>query len=66
MQYADIYKMFDPIFQWLKENYPHNTYFVVDANSATMCHKRSIFAMNGYNLENGKIERKTGGEECKK
>ena len=64
MQYAEIYKMFNPIFQWLKENYPNDTYFVVDSKSATMYHKHGIFAMDEYNLLHGKIEvRKNGGEE---
>ena len=53
MQYNEIYSLFGPIFKWLQEHYPHDTYFVVDSNSATMYHKMGIFAMDGTKPENG-------------
>lgn len=48
MQYNEIYDLFGPIFKWLQEHYPHDTYFVIDSSSATMYHKDSIMSLDGY------------------
>ena len=33
--------------------HPHDTYFVINSNSATMYHKMGIFAMNEVESDNG-------------
>ncbi|BCK83457.1 hypothetical protein MM59RIKEN_07760 [Pusillibacter faecalis] len=53
MQYNEIYPLLKNTIKWLQENYPHDTYFVINSNSATMYHKMGIFAMNGVESDNG-------------
>lgn len=53
MQYNEIYPLLKHAIKWLQENYPHDTYFVINSNSATMYHKMGIFAMNGVESDNG-------------
>ena len=53
MQYNEIYPLLKHAIKWLQENYPHDTYFVINSNSATMYHKMGIFAMNGALSDNG-------------
>ena len=35
MQYNEIYPLLKNTIKWLQENYPHDTYFVINSNSAT-------------------------------
>ena len=53
MQYNEIYPLIKNTIKWLQENYPHDTYFVISSNSATMYHKMGIFAMDGIEPDNG-------------
>ncbi len=50
IDYCEIYKLFDPIFKWLQDHYPHDTYFVIDSTGATMYEKRDVFAIDGYKI----------------
>ncbi len=42
MEHDKIYELFEPIFQWLKENYPNGAYFLVDKNSAKLYSNENI------------------------
>ena len=53
MQYNEIYPLIKNTIKWLQENYPHDTYFVISSNCATMYHKMGIFAMDGIEPDNG-------------
>lgn len=54
MRYGDIYEMFEPIFQWIKEHYPSGGYFIVDHNSAKFyCpHILSVYSKELTNTAN--------------
>ena len=53
MKYNEIYPLLKHTIKWLQENYRHDTYFVINSNSATMYHKMGIFAMDGIEPDNG-------------
>ena len=62
MQYNEIYPLLKHTIKWLQENYPHDTYFVINSNSATMYHRRSVFAMDDDLFSSRKKEDNKNGE----
>lgn len=42
MEYNNINELFEPIFKWLKENYPNGAYFLVDKHSAKLYSNENI------------------------
>lgn len=42
MEYDKINDLFEPIFQWLKNNYPNGAYFLVDKNCAKLYSNENI------------------------
>lgn len=61
-QYYEIYPFLKQVIGWLQEHYPHDTYFVINSNSATMYHRRSVFAMDDDLFSSRKKEDNKNGE----
>lgn len=62
MEHDKIYELFEPIFQWLNENFPNGAYFLVDKYSAKLYSNENITVFSKeikdytQNLLDNKIE----------
>lgn len=51
MQYNEIYELFEPIFQWLKEQYPNDGFFIVERNGARFCGDKHLLILPKENID---------------